>query len=115
MGVEFHITRAEFWAENESSPISADEWLSYVASDPELSLDQTNGKFFARWAGPSAYEEPWLDWSQGNIIAKWPDTALYIKMLRIAEVLRAQVQDDEGTVYKSPGDWQFDPRSTRDA
>src|SRR5689334_16430634 len=83
MGVEFHITRAEFWAENNDSPITAEEWLSYVASDSELSLDAANGRYFVRWLGASAYDEPWLDWFQENISTKWPDTALYQKMLRV--------------------------------
>ncbi len=111
MGIELYITRARFWAENEASPISEDEWLSFIASDPELSLDTSAGPYFARWHGESAYEEPWLAWSRGNISSKWPDTALYRKMLRIAEALGGTVQDDDGTVYRLPTDWEFDPRS----
>ena len=108
-GIELYITRAEFWADNEDSPITADEWLSYIKSDLELSLDTSQGDHFARWHGKSAYEEPWLDWFQGNISTKWPDTALYQKMLQIAHALGGNVQDDDGTLYKSPTDWQFDP------
>ena len=67
MGVELHITRAEFWASNENSQISADEWLAYVASDAELRLHPANGKYFVIWTGKSAYTEPWLDWFAGNI------------------------------------------------
>ena len=110
MGVEFHITRAACWAENELRAISSDEWLAYVASDPELELDLANGEHFARWLGRSAYDEPWLDWFQGNISTKWPDTALYQKMLKIASALGAQVQDDNGKVYISDADWNFEPR-----
>jgi hypothetical protein len=110
MGVELHITRAEFWADNEGKEITADEWLSYVTSDPELKLDPRNGKHFALWLGKSAYEEPWFDWFQGNINTKWPDTALYRKMLKIAATLNAQVQDDDGTVYIKDTDWEFDPK-----
>ncbi len=115
MGVELYITRAEFWAENEDSPITSEDWVSYVASDPELALDPSNGKYFARWLGASKYDEPWLDWFDGNISTKWPDTALYQKMLSIATALGATVQDDDGTVYDSPGDWQFDPSAPRGA
>ena len=64
-----------------------------------------------RWLGPSAYEEPWLDWSDGNISSKWPDTALYRKMLSIAAALGARVQGDEGDFLTSPSDWEFDPRA----
>lgn len=36
MGVEFYITRADFWAENEGSQITPEEWLSLIDSDNEL-------------------------------------------------------------------------------
>ncbi|WP_375123957.1 hypothetical protein [Pantoea sp. CS_6] len=39
MGVEFHITRAEFWADKGDAQISADEWLNYINKDNELSRD----------------------------------------------------------------------------
>ncbi len=109
MGVELHITRAEHWAENEGAEISAEDWMKYIESDPELVLDAKNGQYFALWKGPSKYEEPWLDWFNGNISTKWPDTALYEKMLRVAQVLGAKVQDDDGTDYVKAGDWAYDP------
>jgi hypothetical protein len=109
MGVELHITRAEFWAENDDSPITAEEWLSYIGTDPELSLDRSCGEYFARWSGPSACGEPWLEWFQGNISTKWPDTALYLKMLQVAQALGASVQDDEGAFYPEAGDWEYHP------
>ena len=113
MGVDLHITRAEHWSENEHAQISSEEWLRYVESDPELHAWTENGKHFARWSGASKYEEPWLDWFQGNVYTKWPDTALYQKMLRIAESLNAKVQDDEGTNYFQPTGWTFDPTESR--
>jgi hypothetical protein len=109
MGVELYITRAAFWADNDDAPIPAEEWLAFIAADPELSLDPTKGDHVACWHGTSAYPDPWLDWFQGNIHTKWPDTALYRKMLQIAKALGGQVQDDDGTVYQSPNDWQFEP------
>jgi len=116
MGVELHITRAEFWADNETAAISPDEWLAYVATDPELALQPEFGRHFKGhviWTGPSKYEEPWLHWSQGNISTKWPDTALYRKMLRVASALHAHVQDDDGRAYTSEHDWSFDPTERR--
>ena len=109
MGVEFHITRAEFWAQNDGKEITSEEWLAYVASDSEFRLSPENGKHFALWSGNSKYEEPWLDWFQGNVQTKWPDTALYRKMLRVATALQAKIQDDDGNVYRTESDWEFDP------
>lgn len=45
MSVEFHITRAEFWAENEDAQITADEWLNYINNDNELSRYIINGDY----------------------------------------------------------------------
>ncbi|AJK17587.1 hypothetical protein B7R74_14150 [Yersinia pseudotuberculosis] len=109
MGVEFHITRAEFWADNDEAQITSDEWLSYINSDDELIIDTKNGDYHTLWSGPSLYDEPWLDWSAGNIYTKWPDTHLYRKMLKIAKCLNAQVMDDDGTIYSDESHWEYDP------
>ncbi|BBV04305.1 hypothetical protein PROVRETT_05381 [Providencia rettgeri DSM 1131] len=107
MGVEFHITRAECWFDSESNPISSDEWLALVEQDPELKINAINDEFNALWFGNSTYEEPWLDWYEGRIYTKWPDTALYIKMLEIAKKLHAKVMDDECGIYDKPESWIY--------
>lgn len=111
MGVELYITRAKFWADNDDCQITREEWLEYVRHDPELRLDPENGDNFVLWLGKSQYEQPWLDWSLGNISTKWPDTALFNKMLLVASALSAKIQDDDGTEYLKVGDWVFEPRS----
>jgi len=108
VGVDFHITKAK-WADNEFAQISAEEWLAYIASDHELQFDPDKGPYHVHWLGQSAYEDPWLDWSSGRIYTKWPDTALYRKMLRIAKVLNAHVEDDNCTQYIADEDWEYDP------
>jgi len=109
MSVELHITRAKDWSDNDDCPITAAEWLQYVANDPEFSPMPENGKYFMVWSGPSAYEQPWLDWFQGKVSTKWPDVALYRKMLRVAAALGARVQDDDGHVYTHESEWTFNP------
>jgi len=109
MGVELYITRAEDWAENDGQKISSKEWMELVDSDPELTLSPENGEYFVIWSAASEYEDPWLDWCDGNISTKWPDTALYKKMLSLADQLGAKVQDDDGTVYPDQVHWEFNP------
>ncbi|WP_370581424.1 hypothetical protein [Pantoea sp. PNT02] len=111
MGVEFHITRAEYWAENDEDQISSDEWLDIINNDPELSLYTKHGEYHAIWNGEGAEEGAWLDWSAGNIETKWPNTALYRKMFQISEKLKAKVMDDEGRLYETLDAWQYDPKS----
>ena len=114
MGVELHITRTPQGADT-TTPITEQEWLAYVESDDELELDPEQGPTFARWLGKSAYEEPWLDWSGGNISSKWPDTALYMKMLAIARDLGARVSDDDDRTYSDYSEWEFDPNERRES
>jgi len=104
MGYELHTTRADLWFENEGQSITLDEWLSYVEADDELSLFPENGEAFAIWNGIASYEEPWLDWFEGNISTKSPDRAVLGKMHRIAKDLGARVQGDDGEFYDDVGD-----------
>lgn len=112
MGVELYITRADFWAENEEAQITPEEWLSLIDSDNELTIDLKNGDYHALWSGASSHDEAWLDWNDGNIYTKWPDTQLYRKMLDIAGFLGAQVMDDDSNIYSDPSAWEYDPPST---
>lgn len=111
MGYDLHITRAEFWAENDDDYISAEEWLDLVETDAELSLNTDNGPYFAMWSGPSEYDEPWFNWWEGNVYSKFPDPKMLEKMLQIADKLDARVQGDDGEIYEStndhPGPRQF--------
>ncbi len=104
MGYDLHITRAEFWAENDDAYIDAAEWLHLVESDDELTFDPRNGRHFAVWSGPGRCESPWLDWSDGNIHTAYPDPPMLGKMLQIAGRLGARVQGDDGEYYASIDD-----------
>jgi hypothetical protein len=108
MPPDFYITRAKLWTENADAQISVQEWLTYIDEDPEMEPSEDR-PYVALWLGPSKYDEPCLDWRQGNIHAWWPDSALYAKMLKIAVALGAHVQDDRGNVFLKEEDWSFDP------
>ncbi len=108
MGYDFHITRREDWSE-EGDDITAEEWLSCVERDPELRLLGANGPYFAIWSGQCELDEPWLNWSYGQIYTKNPDEALIDKMVAIARNFGASVQGDDGEIYQS-GAQAFRPR-----
>ena len=102
MGYDLHITRRANWS-GTGDDISAEEWLSFVASDPELHLRPESGPFFAVWSGPSTLSDPWLDWFNGEIRTKNPDQPLVNKMVAVASSLGAVVQGDDGEVYHLGG------------
>ena len=39
MSYDVHVTRADSWLDAEACPISPDEWLADVRSDPEMRAD----------------------------------------------------------------------------
>jgi len=107
MGYDCHITRADFWASSDDAPITADEWLAFVANDPELELMPENGKCFAEWTSPKAGPDGcWFDWHGGTIYTKWPTVAAMEKMLEIAAQFNASVQGDDGETYETASDWE---------
>lgn len=108
MGYELHVTRKNFWADEDGPVIAAEEWLSIVERDPDLSLDLRNGPYHARWGGPSKYDEPWIDWAEGELYTKNPDPPLIAKLLEIAGVLSAKVRGDDNEVYTSPTEYHHD-------
>jgi len=116
MGYDIHITRADHWTESESNPISFEEWLDFVADDPEMRLDNHaevdlgNDEILSCerpgltvWIDYSAHgcdgNMAWFDYHAGEIIVKNPDDEILGKMRRIAAVLGARVQGDEGEFY----------------
>lgn len=107
LGVDLHITRAPNWAFSEEHPITHAEWIAYVQSRDDLELVDERG--LVTWHGTSLYESPWLDWRDGKISTKYPDTALYEEMLKIARSLDAHVEDDDGRRYDRAGEWTFNP------
>ena len=103
MGYDLHITRADFWAENDSAAITRDEWIALAASDSDLFPMPENGDaFFA--LGDRDDPHSWFDWFEGNVYTKNPDRPTLTKMLALAKRLSAHVQGDDGELYASPED-----------
>lgn len=108
MGYDVHITRAEEWSANEGREITADEWLEFIQSDPELIPVPENGEYFVVWRGATKYPETWFSWSDGNITTKHPDSATLRKMLQMARAFEAKIQGDDGEVYDETAVESFD-------
>lgn len=100
MGYDLHITRKEFHADPDGPAISSDEWMNYIASDPELRPAPGYGKHAVLMSVASKYPDPWLDWFEGCIYTKNPDKPIVAKMIQIAQKLGARVQGDDGEFYE---------------
>ena len=99
MGYDLHITRKEFWSDEDGPEISLEEWQRYVASDPDIQFDPEN-------PGPenyviSTHAEQWPLWwySSGEIFTKNPDDEAIAKMVQIAQALNARVLGDDDEIY----------------
>jgi len=101
MGYDLHITRKKFWADPDGPIITADEWLAYVATDPQLQLDLNSQRHAVKLLIESEHAEAWLAWFQGDVYTKDPDERILAKMLEIAKTLNARVQGDDGEIYRS--------------
>lgn len=110
MSYHVYITRGTFWAENQGFEIPKEEWLQHVDSDSELERREENGPFFAVFTGSGEAEDLWIDWSEGNLFASYPNRALQQKLLQLAGRMGAIVQGDDGEVYAAIDDF---PKSVK--
>jgi hypothetical protein len=100
MGYDLHITRAEEWIFSSKTAISAQEWLDIIKADPELIPSPENGEYFVIWRGCTQYPDTWFNWQDGQIYTKNPDKATLRKLFQMAQKLDAQLQGDEGEIWR---------------
>ena len=111
-----YVTRTNEWWDSANAPISLEEWIAYVAADPDMRLDG-----FAEITNPQGevlrIEEPgicvwtkwskhgvakgmaWFSWSDGCVIVSHPDEEGLEKMRQIARHFHAHVIGEEGEQY----------------
>jgi hypothetical protein len=120
MGYDVHITRADEWFDGELAPITLDEWIAIVRSDPELRPEPAAS---ASLPGGDSLEVAlpglvvWTGWSQhgrseaviylwhsrGCITSRPMDDQVLAKLHRIAQRLRARLVGDDGEEYGPDG------------
>lgn len=127
MGYELHITRKTEWHDEGGTPITLEEWIAYVRSDPEMRLDgfaeattsegavlRVEDPSLAVWVAYSADgvggNHAWMQHVDGNVSAKSPDRQIVAKMWRIAQALGARVVGDEGEEY-GPDGYEVKPQA----
>jgi hypothetical protein len=109
MGYNLHIRRIQGM-----SPIALEDWLEYIAHDPELWLIENleitssegstislNGKGIARWNTMNNGKEYRVSfiYRNGRISAAYLDDFQITKMKEIASKLDAVIVGDEGEEY----------------
>jgi len=123
MSYYLHITRkAKGWNDGEdAAAISRGEWLDYVASDPEMALndysvdpeygqtDAVGRAYDSQMEGLAAWlkhsdaglkgEYVWFGHEQDRVTVENPDEETLGKMLAIAQVLGARVQGDDNEYF----------------
>jgi hypothetical protein len=99
MGYDLHITRKEFWADDEGPEITLEEWRNYVATDSSIMLDEKNpgGQNYVLRVGQNMCPLWWDE--RAEIYTKNPDPTVIAKLVQIANVLGAKVMGDDGEIY----------------
>jgi hypothetical protein len=130
MGYNVHITRADQWFDSESDPITFEEWIAYIDTDPEMQLDNKaevstpegstlryENQGLAVWTRYSGNgvdgNMAWFDYREGRIVVKNPDDEILRKMCVIASKMGAKVQGDESEFYGEGGQSQQPVRDIR--
>lgn len=105
-GREVHISRRVNWWEVDGGQISATEFRTAVAADPDLAMVAVPDvwRWEPRWiaelaTGAGAEPRENLVWRAGRIVARRPSAALIAKMCELAKILGARVQGDDGEYY----------------
>jgi hypothetical protein len=101
---DIHITRKKYWSDSEGPIISLDEWVSYVATDPEIVHDDDNeSEDFLYISHPDG---PWALWwnPRGEIMTSSVDDATMAKLIAIALALEAWVLGDDDEQYIRVGE-----------
>jgi hypothetical protein len=68
MSYHVHITRRKFWAAPSGPTISAEEWLAYVATDPQLRLVPGSKTHMVTIDIQSRHYSRELEWSENGYI-----------------------------------------------
>lgn len=97
MSYDVHITRAEYWAENEDAPIPLEEWIATATLDERL--DARGGGLFVAPLIRSDEEDAAFHWDDGDVFAADPDENTLQLMRDLARTLDAKVQGDDGEHY----------------
>ena len=96
MSYDLHITRREYWDDEEGPEITLDEWRAYAAGDADIVLEQAGGSGVFK----SGQDRLALSWRAiGEIAATDAPPALIGKMVKIAAALGALVRGDDGEIY----------------
>ena len=99
MGYDLHITKKDFWADENGQCISREDWNNYVKTDNQIQHNTKNSiddflvslerEHFPLWYNPDICE----------IYTNNPSKKVIDKLIKISEALGARVQGDDGEIY----------------
>lgn len=106
MGYNVHITRKYWWSDDEGPRIERQEWINYVDSDSELSVnpDQSDEVLYVTDKLEWSF---WYDENLGEIDTKNPDSEIISKMYDISLALNARVLGDDEESFGQDGEVQY--------
>ena len=107
MGYDVHLVRTEQWFDSQSDPVSKEDVDKALATDPTLSWSESDcvemteddasvkRYYQINWNG-----EPAFWWYKSEVRCKNPSEAQLLKLVELADMLKAQVVGDDGEKYE---------------
>ncbi len=105
MGYDIHITRRLHWAADGEPSISLNEWQTVIDSDPQLEPVGQDGReeICVMMCDQTKSAARYFYYDEGQISVKKPCKEVLMKMLAIAQKLRARVIGDDDEIYAPNG------------
>lgn len=101
MGYDLHVTRKEYWSDDEGPEISQDEWIRYAMSDAEIQPDPDNPGD-ENWIVVLGTDSRPLWWSEtGELYASNPPDEMIRKLVSVATALNARLLGDDDEIYRT--------------
>ena len=104
MPTDVYITRAVHHFDGAQVPIAQDDWRAIIENDPGLQSPDAAHPSYGVWVGPARSGPHWIDWANGNLFTRRPDASMLRKLLELAELLGASVQNHRGGQYELDAD-----------
>jgi hypothetical protein len=103
--MSYSVTIVRQTDEGRETPITLDEWNSYIESDPELKRPDSHHPNFndnlvllpAEGVDPDDWQ--WLWWVTGSISSDYPQPPMLKKMGQVARHFNAVVRSDDGDIW----------------
>ncbi len=103
--MSYSVTIVRQSNEGQETPITLDEWNSYIEADPELKRPDPNHPNYQDdlvllpTEGVKSDDWQWFWWVTGSVSSDYPQQPMLKKMAQVARHFDAVVMSDDGDIW----------------